>query len=481
MLNLTRLARRLIVDLQANVAVMFSIATLPLALMVGIGVDFARVIAAQAELQSAVDAATLAYSTSTSDSFGLSLASNTFDANMRSKGGASASFSTQGDSYVGNASMSLDTSFMKLAGIQSVSVQRSATVTRHKSPTVMQACVLLTDTSKASALDINGSITVDAPNCEFDIASTSTTAFNVYGSGIFNVQTICDAGGFNLYGTYQPLVAGTWTPSNVKTNCTPASDTLGPSIPNVSVAGTPSDGGRPACTSGYNNSTISNGRSVSNVTFCGTTTFDGTGSVILSNVTFNGPVTFKGSVIVTASSQFVPYDAINLNDNAKVAVMGDTTWHGKVTMNGSSQLTLNSGLHVFKDELRFNGSHQLRGTDVSLYFANAAAAFTGTGSVDMALSAPTSGRYANLLMFESPCDCKPSTFTMTGSALEAKKGLIYLPCRDMTYVGATSTRNDEVALVLKSLRMTGSFRWALTRPDFVNSFGGTNGQPWLTN
>ncbi len=479
MLNLSRLARCFIVDVCANVAVMFAVAMLPLALMVGAGVDYARVIAAQAELQSAIDAATLAFATA--DSNGLVIASNTFDANMRSKGGASASFMTQGDSSIGSATMSLETSFMKLAGFQTVAIRRTATVTRHKSPAVMQACVLLTDKLKASALDINGSITVDAPTCEFDIASTSTTAFNVYGSGNFNVSTICDAGGFNLYGTYQPLVAGTWTPSNVKTGCTPASDTLGNSIPDVSVAATPSAGGRPACTSGYNNATLSNGRSISNVTFCGTTTFDGTGSVILSNVTFNGPVTFKGSVIVTASNQFAAYDVINLNDYAKVAVMGDATWHGKIAMNGSSQLTLNSGLHVFKDELRFNGSHQLRGTDVSLYFANAAASFTGTGSVDMALSAPTSGRYANLLMFESPCECSPSTFMMTGSALEAKKGLIYLPCRDMTYVGATSTRNDEVALVLKSLRMTGSFRWALTRPGFLNAFGVANGQAWLTN
>ena len=136
MLQITRPnLKRLIQDVRGNVAILFGLAIIPLALGVGVGVDYGRALLVRERMQSALDAATLAVGSwpGLSDTEMKTKAQEYFDANYPSNSFGAVSpltLSTSGNTIVVSASGSVPTTFMRIANIDDVAVAASTTVLR---------------------------------------------------------------------------------------------------------------------------------------------------------------------------------------------------------------------------------------------------------------------------------------------------------------------------------------------------------------
>ena len=526
-----------------GVGVIFGVAAIPLVLFMGAAVDLGRANLVGGQLQAAADAAALAAARSPGEA--QSIAAATIAANLsgRMEPGAP-QVQVNGDEVEVTVTYQVDTAVMKLAGMESITVTRTAAASLSTATGAgddgAPVCMLLVNPSRWHALDTRGSSTVNASGCEIHVHSTAPVAANFAGSTTMNVADICVAGGASLSGSYSPggWVNGRLTASNVTTQCDPAPDSIGGTLPVVDVPATlpaPVAGAAPACT--HNNMSYSSGApSFNNAVFCGTTTFGGSMSgVTLNNVTFNGPVNFGGSINlvsgnnvtfrntlsfggstagnlsnitvlgnasfggstlttvdngvfggnvafsgwvnqthsnltvhgnltssgsnhITISGHFKPYGDVTLSGSSQMTVPGDTTWHGKVSFSGSQTLNLGPGLHIFKDAVTFTGSSRINGTDVTLYFANKNATFTGWGSTQANLTAPETGPYANILMFEPP-GLEVTYFRMMGSVNTPHRGLIYLPSREASFTGSSGMNADVLQIVFNSLKLDGSNSW----------------------
>ncbi len=118
-----------------NVGILFALTIVPVFLAVGAAVDMARVSSAQSEVQSALDAASLAAASapaSTSIAKRIKIGEDMFKANLvggvAGNIGVSASFKVVDKAIVANAAGSVPTSLMKLGGITTVGISLDAEV-----------------------------------------------------------------------------------------------------------------------------------------------------------------------------------------------------------------------------------------------------------------------------------------------------------------------------------------------------------------
>jgi hypothetical protein len=130
---------------------------------------------------------------------------------------------------------------------------------------------------------------------------------------------------------------------------------------------------------------------------------------------------------------------------------------GWTNFNGSPTVTLSSGVYVIKGG-GWNFSGTLTGTDVTFYFPDSSyIQFNGTSK--LGLSAPTTGTYANLLMYEAT-GLATSAFTMNATAGATLTGLIYLPSRQFTLNAGASVTSDNLTMVFNTL-IVNQVNWTL--------------------
>ena len=133
MLQMRPNGQRLIQDVRGNVAMLFGLAAIPLALGVGVAVDYGRALLVRERMQSALDAAALAVGgwPGLSDPEMQAKAQEYFNANYHSSSVGTVSpvhLSTSGNTIVVSVSASVPTTFMRLANIDHVDVGASTTV-----------------------------------------------------------------------------------------------------------------------------------------------------------------------------------------------------------------------------------------------------------------------------------------------------------------------------------------------------------------
>jgi len=136
-------------------------------------------------------------------------------------------------------------------------------------------------------------------------------------------------------------------------------------------------------------------------------------------------------------------------------------------------ITFNPGLYIFKGvSWNINTGWSMVGNGVSFYFEDSSYLQINSG-VSAYLSAPTSGTYANILMFEKP-GLTQSAFTINGSAGHAFSGLIYLPSRDLTFNAVSSVTAENLTIVLNSVILDGCV-WNLnSSPRKIPAAGATS-------
>jgi len=159
------------------------------------------------------------------------------------------------------------------------------------------------------------------------------------------------------------------------------------------------------------------------------------------------------------------------------ATLSPGVYCGGFNFNGSGTLTLNSGLYIFKGtSWNLNSGWNVSGSGVTLYFADTSYIQVNSG-VNIQLTAPTSGTYANILMFE-PQGLTQSSFTINGGAGHTLQGLIYLPSRNITFNSMSNVTAEALTIVVNSLLLD-TLNWNITNSAYSVSGSGSS-YPKLT-
>jgi hypothetical protein len=119
------------------------------------------------------------------------------------------------------------------------------------------------------------------------------------------------------------------------------------------------------------------------------------------------------------------------------------------------------------------------GTGVTFYLADQNATLTFNGGVNATFSAPTSGTYSGILMFE-PSGLPTSNLPINGSSGDSFQGLIYLPSRAVTINSVSNMSSDSVSMVFYTLILD-TMNWTFTAGSKSMSVATGSGSPYLVN
>ncbi len=124
---------------------------------------------------------------------------------------------------------------------------------------------------------------------------------------------------------------------------------------------------------------------------------------------------------------------------------------GNFNFNGSGTLNLQPGFYVFSNaHWNLNSGWTVTGSGVTFYFADSNSYIQVNSGVVINASVPTSGTYANILMFE-PNGLPRSSYTINGSAGHALSGLIYQPSRNITFNAQSNVTSENLTIVVNQV------------------------------
>ena len=134
---------------------------------------------------------------------------------------------------------------------------------------------------------------------------------------------------------------------------------------------------------------------------------------------------------------------------------------------------MDAGTYVFTGNLDFTGGGTLNGTGVTLYFAapNGQLGGPGNGNTTLNLTAPTSGTYNGILIYQDPNDTNLAE--LNGTPIANFTGVVYMPNAELELSGNT-TMNLTTDLIVDSLYDKGNATINIT------DYSQTIGTPLLT-
>jgi Flp pilus assembly protein TadG len=128
------------------------------------------------------------------------------------------------------------------------------------------------------------------------------------------------------------------------------------------------------------------------------------------------------------------------------------TYCGAITLGGQSSLTLNPGLYIVQGGLTVGGGATLSGTGVTIYIQSGSISVAGGASIN--LSAPTSGTYEGVAIFQDRSDT--SSMGLNGGASQTISGAVYAPAANLTFTGGSTTLSTNTMLVAYTLSFVGN-------------------------
>lgn len=133
--------------------------------------------------------------------------------------------------------------------------------------------------------------------------------------------------------------------------------------------------------------------------------------------------------------------------------------HCGTTFNGSPTITFKPGLHIISGRMIINANATVKAEGVTFYFPDVNSEIRANGGLTFTATAPTSGTYKDILMFEKTSDPSNNSnrqqYIFNGSKGEFLKGVIHLPNRDVTYNSTTNQKNN-ITLVVNTIIMNSS-------------------------
>jgi hypothetical protein len=135
--------------------------------------------------------------------------------------------------------------------------------------------------------------------------------------------------------------------------------------------------------------------------------------------------------------------------------------HCNANMNGSGgTITFEPGLHILDQTMIIRSGATVIAEGVTFYFANTGIELRMNGDVTTKMTAPKSGLYKGILMFENPTKSNGTQpFIFNGSKGEVLEGVIHLPNRDVTY-NSTTNQVSKLQLIVHSL-IINSANWKI--------------------
>lgn len=131
---------------------------------------------------------------------------------------------------------------------------------------------------------------------------------------------------------------------------------------------------------------------------------------------------------------------------------------GTTTLAGSTKNTLAPGIYIIKDgTFKVDGSAQVSGDGVVLFFTGNNAGFSIGGSAKVSLSAPRNGTLKGFAIYLDPAATPSLTSSVNGSSQLTLRGITYLPTQQMVVSGSSKVLVSDVStFVLKALQLNGS-------------------------
>jgi len=267
-------------------------------------------------------------------------------------------------------------------------------------------------------VSLTGSGSITAQNCEIYDDSSASDALTLTGSGSISAKAIGIVGGYSVTGS------GSLTPNPPTTGIGPAADPLALNPPTIPTG---------TCSS---NCTISN---------------TGSSNLVIGPGTYNSiSNTGSGTLTLTAGNYIINGNLTNTGSGNLVLGAGNYTISGNFKTTGSGAVTIGTGLYIVEGALSLTGSGSLTGSSVTFYTLGAD---TITGSGNMNLTAPTSGTYNGVLIYQPSSDT--SAMSITGSAGDSIKGILYAPAAPLTLTGS-GTLTVSLDILVDTLSVTGS-------------------------
>jgi Flp pilus assembly protein TadG len=121
-----------------------------------------------------------------------------------------------------------------------------------------------------------------------------------------------------------------------------------------------------------------------------------------------------------------------------------------LSASGNASVSLGPGTYVINGDVSFGGNTTLSGTGVTLYLLGSTSL---SGNVTLNLTAPTSGTYSGVLLYEAASDIKP--ISLVGNAGSTFKGIVYAKNAAVDLKGNGSS-SIYTAFVVKSLSLVGN-------------------------
>jgi Flp pilus assembly protein TadG len=161
------------------------------------------------------------------------------------------------------------------------------------------------------------------------------------------------------------------------------------------------------------------------------------------------------------------------NYNGGSVTLSPGVYCGWYNFNSAPRVTFQPGLYVIKGGgWNVNGG-TWTGSGVTFYFADSSN-IQFNSAVTATLSAPASGSYSGILMYEAGGLSK-SQFIFNTTSGHTLSGLIYLPSRNLIFNSGVSVTADAVTLVANTLTINSSSTWRVTPPPSKTIAGSSGG------
>jgi hypothetical protein len=150
------------------------------------------------------------------------------------------------------------------------------------------------------------------------------------------------------------------------------------------------------------------------------------------------------------------------------AAGGTTCYSGDVTVGKNITVTMDPGIYVFTGTLDFSGAGTLNGTGVTIYIPpGGTLGGGGNGNTTLNLTAPTSGTYSGIVMYQNATNT--NTISFNGTPVVGLTGIVYAPGAELDLSGHT-TMNLTTDLIVGKLFDKGDASINIT--DYTKAFGG---------
>ena len=151
--------------------------------------------------------------------------------------------------------------------------------------------------------------------------------------------------------------------------------------------------------------------------------------------------------------------AVNVGGNSSLTISPGT--YSSITVSGNGKLTMKPGVYVIAGGgFSVSGSGAVTGSGVMIYNTKSSKGTYGSVSLSgngaITLTAPTTGTYAGILIFQDRANSQALTFT--GSAMLGMAGTIYAPAAQLVESGNARIggASSPVTIVVDTMTISGS-------------------------